>query len=274
MPVPLLAVEVGNSRWKCGLFLPHAPPLSSHLQDEPATTLRLGHADDPAGPLRRLFERQELDPAGVRVVSAGVNPAGADRLAARWPAEVPRPVPLPRRAVDALVENRTREPDGVGLDRLLNAVGTRAHFGTRPKRRDAVAVADCGTATTVDLVLSGTRDAPRPKFMGGAILPGAASCAAALRRCTALLPEVDLEVGPEDGRDTAAAIRRGVLEMQAAAVDRLLADTLEHAPGTRPRAVLTGGAAGLIRGRLRTVDPHFDPHLTLCGLAIAAGKGS
>ena len=257
MPVPLLAVEVGNSRWKCGLFLPGA--------GDPTAVLRLAHADDPAGPLRRFFAAYKIHPA-ARCVLAGVNPSGADRLRSRWPAGFAAPDPLPRSAVDARLANLTREPGAVGVDRLLNALAAAALFQDRPDI-PAVAVADCGTATTVDFVLPGTPHDPRPRFMGGAILPGAALCVAALHQFTALLPEIDLSDGlSDDGLDTAAAIRRGVLEMQAAAVDRLLADAADGAA----LPVLTGGAAGLLAGRLRAVAPRVDPHLTLRGLATAA----
>ena len=267
MPVPLLAVEVGNSRWKCGLFPPGA--------NDPAAVLRLAHADDPAAPLRAFFKEHRTEPAAVRAVVAGVNPGGADRLLARWPAGFAAPDPLPRLAVDRRVANLTRQPAAVGTDRLLNALAAAALFAEHPAP-PAVAVADCGTATTVDVILPGAPDDPRPRFTGGAILPGAALCVSALHQFTALLPEVRLSRDggdddlPADGLDTAAAIRRGVLEMQAAAVERLLGDA---ADGTA-LPVLTGGAAGMLRGRLRTVTPRADPHLTLRGLAIAAGRGS
>ena len=258
MPVPLLAVEVGNSRWKCGLFLPDAV--------DPIAVLRVAHGDDPASPLRRFFEDYRTDPAAVRAVVAGVNPGGADRLLARWPGGFATPIPLPRSAIDAKLVNGTREPAAVGTDRLLNALAAAALFDERPAP-PAVAVADCGTATTVDLVLPGPPEDPRPRFMGGAILPGAALCVSALHQFTALLPEVELNDDlPADGLDTAAAIRRGVLEMQAAAVERLLADAADGAA----LPVLTGGAAGMLAGRLRAVTPRADPHLTLRGLAIAA----
>ena len=259
MPVPLLAVEVGNSRWKCGLFLPN--------KSDPAAVLRVAHGDDPAGPLRRFFDERRTNPAAVRAVVAGVNPGGADRLLARWPAGSAAPEPLPRSAVDQRVANLTRQPAAVGTDRLLNALAAAALFQDRPAP-PAVAVADCGTATTVDLILPGLKDDPRPRFAGGAILPGAALCVSALHQFTALLPEVELDDEfPADGLDTAAAIRRGVLEMQAAAVERLLEDAAE---GTA-FPLLTGGAAGMLKGRLRSVTPRMDPHLTLRGLAIAAG---
>ena len=253
MTAPLLAIEVGNSRWKAARFAPG--------DTAPAAVLRVAHGADPAGPLR-AFLAESAVPA--RSVWAGVNPAGAAALLTRWPSDLaPPPDELPRSAVDRLLSNRTREPHRVGTDRLLNALAAArlAPAGGH----GLVSVADCGTATTVDLV---DCRGGRPAFAGGAILPGAELCVRALHDRTALLPAVDLrdEAAPEDGFDTAAAIRRGVLEMQAAAVERLLSE----AGGGGAFPVLTGGAAGPLRGRFRSVKPAFVPHLTLCGLAIAA----
>ena len=269
-PAPgLLAVEVGNSRWKAGLF---AEPWSA--ASGPVAVLRGRHADDPGPPLRAFLTEHggPADRGPVRAVWAGVNPAGAAGLLARWPADAaPPPTELPRAALDRLVRNAAREPHRVGADRLLNALAAAA---LAPPGTATVAVADCGTATTVDTVR--LDDGARPTFAGGAILPGVVLCAKALHAHTALLPEVAFSEGdqepdaPADGLDTAAAIRRGVLEMQAAAVERLLGDA---GAGSSTLAVLTGGAAGLLEGRLRGVAPRFEPHLTLCGLALAAAGG-
>ena len=253
MTAPLLAIEVGNSRWKAARFAPGEPA--------PAAVLRVAHGDDPTAPLRAFLSEFAVP---ARSVWAGVNPAGAAALLDGWPSDLaPPPDELPRSAVDRLLSYRTREPRSIGVDRLLNAL---AAARLAPAGGNGlVAVADCGTATTVDLV--DCRD-DRPTFAGGAILPGAELCVRALHDRTALLPAVDLRDGaaPEDGLDTAAAIRRGVLEMQAAAVERLLSG----AGGGGAFPVLTGGAAGLLRGRFRSAEPAFVPHLTLCGLALAA----
>ncbi len=267
------------------------------------------HGDDPAPPLRAfLAEHRPDDAPPLRAVWAGVNPAGAAALLAAWPTDVaPPPTELPRDTLDRLIDNATREPARVGTDRLLNALAVAALAPPSLFATGApafAAVADCGTATTIDTVRlrpgrgnagrgnagrgnagrgnAGRGNAgTRPEFLGGAILPGATLCVKALHAHTALLPAVDLwDGGPADGRDTAAAIRLGALEMQAAVVDRLLGGGNEAGGGNesgggnqRPAfQVLTGGAANLIADRLRTCEPHLAPDLTLIGLAIAANE--
>ena len=155
MPARLLAVEVGNSRAKCGLFEAGRP--------EPLRVIGVAHADDPAPAVRGLFREYGVEPASVRAALAGVNPAGAAAFLARWPPDCgPPPAPLPRAAIDARLLNIARRPDRVGTDRLLNALAAAELFRTDPAP-PAVAVADCGTATTVDLVLPpGRRGGRRP----------------------------------------------------------------------------------------------------------------
>ena len=258
----MLAIEVGNSRWKAALFA--APPPA-----DPAAVLRVPHGDDPAPRLRAFLAEHAAESLPARAFWTGVNPAGAAALLDAWPDDCgPPPIELPRAAVDRLIENGARAPGRVGVDRLLNALAAAALVPPALLNKNSPAfavVADCGTATTVDTVrLNG---GGRPEFLGGAILPGAVLCVKALHAHTALLPEIHLhEDAPADGRDTAAAIRFGVLEMQAAAVDRLLGG--RDAPPAFQ--ILTGGAADLITDRLRTAAPHRAPHLTLIGLALAA----
>ena len=258
----MLAIEVGNSRWKAALFA--APPPA-----DPVAVLRVPHGDDPAPRLRVFLAEHASGRVSERACWTGVNPAGAAALLDAWPEDCGSlPVELPRVAIDRFIHNRTRAPGRVGVDRLLNALAAAALAPPALPDQDGPAfavVADCGTATTVDTVrLNG---GGRPEFLGGAILPGATLCVKALHAHTALLPEINLHAdAPADGRDTAAAIRLGVLEMQAAAIDRLLGGW----NGLPAFQVLTGGAADLIADRLRTAEPRRVPHLTLIGLALAA----
>ncbi|QDT14931.1 type III pantothenate kinase [Alienimonas californiensis] len=266
MPSPRrLVVEVGNSRWKAGLFPEKA---SRGGPPEPVATLRVAHADDPAPQLRAFLAEHAPHGAAAPAVWSGVNPAGAAALLAAWPTDCgPPPIELPRAALNRLIANGARQPERVGADRLLNALAAAA---LAPAGCEFAAVADCGTATTIDTVRLPAHPlsaGDRPEFLGGAILPGIVLCARALHAHTAQLPEVSFtEDAPADGRDTEAAIRFGVLEMQAAVVDRLLGGWAE---GTAFQ-ILTGGAAGLTVDRLRRCEPHLAPHLTLTGLFLAA----
>ena len=278
MPSPRrLVLEVGNSRWKAGLFAPAVPsgsPGENARPPAPLASLRVAHGEAPGPPLQAFLAEHAAGATLEPAIWAGVNPAGAAALLSAWPADCgPPPTELSRATLDRLIENHTCKPERVGTDRLLNALAAAA---LAPPDRYFLTVADCGTATTVDQV--GLHADRRPAFLAGAILPGVILCTRALHTQTALLPEVTFEANaPADGLDTEAAIRRGVLEMQAAALDRLLTDdSIRLLDGTVPDQhreiwpVLTGGAASLIADRLRLVRPTIVPHLTLIGLALAA----
>ena len=277
MPPALLAIEVGNTRLKFGLFDRGRRPAAGELP-RCRSAVRVRAGDDPFPALRSLLADSGVN--GATAVYAGVNPTAAAALLDRWPAdlgEAPRPLPAPRLAVRTDADETDPAPR-VGIDRLLGAVAALRlvpNGGTPP--RGAV-VADCGTATTVDLVTvdggggGGDEDedgeAGRGVFRGGAILPGPDLCARALHEHTALLPRVDLTAA--GGSQTERAVRRGVLTMQAAAVDRLLAEGLARCGPAGGTAILTGGAAPLIAELLTVPGVRHEPDLTLQGLFLTA----
>jgi len=122
-------------------------------------------------------------------------------------------------------------------------------------------VVSCGTALTVDM------GDEAGALLGGAILPGLMLGMRALAAATASLPVVDLEGAVEvPGRDTATAIRSGILVGAAGAVERLLRGFGREEDVT---LYLTGQDAGLLAPRLeRTHRRH--PGLGLYGAAVAA----
>jgi len=154
-----------------------------------------------------------------------------------------------------------REPETVGTDRLLLALGARGVAGA------PCIVASAGTAITVDLL-----DADGC-FAGGAIAPGFGLSATALHRGTAALPLVE-PAAPEatPGRMTSDAIRNGVYWSCVGGV-RALVQCYREALG-RPDApvVCTGGDAALLMTGLD--DPHaaHHPHLILRGMAEALSQ--
>ena len=267
---PLLAVEVGNTRAKFGWFPPvlltQSPGSSS--PPVPRAVARVPHGGDVADAVRAVLPEDEGD--RPETVLAGVDAAAAAAVWNAWPTGLcPPPRMLTPRDLAGRVENVTRTPETTGVDRLLNALAAAALFPDAP----AVAVADCGTATTVDRVLPRDRGVDvGAVFAGGAILPGPTLAAAALTDRTALLPAVDLTGGPADGLDTPSAIRRGVLTSHAAGVDRLFSHIREAHPAAA--CVLTGGAAPLTVPHLQTPDVRVVEHLTLTGLALAARAGT
>jgi type III pantothenate kinase len=132
------------------------------------------------------------------------------------------------------------EAETVGRDRLYAARGA-LELGAA----DAV-VLDAGTALTVDAVRAGRGGSPGT-FLGGAIAPGPGLLARALAEHTARLPLVDPAPGAAAlGRDTASAVRAGVVVGFRGAARELASRVASEAGLRAPLVVVTGGAAGLL----------------------------
>lgn len=149
-----------------------------------------------------------------------------------------------------------REPNRVGVDRLLNAIAARSFFGA------PCITLDLGTATKFDVV-----DA-RGSFVGGAIAPGFHTASDALVQGTALLPRIDLEASPPPiGDDTASAMQSGIVLGYVSLIEGMLARIQAVLPDSPVTIVATGGLASLAVSLSDVVD-HYEPDLTLYGLRI------
>ncbi|MEW6373992.1 MAG: type III pantothenate kinase [Pseudomonadota bacterium] len=150
--------------------------------------------------------------------------------------------------------NGYREPQRLGCDRFAAAIGARA---LAPGQ--ALVVATCGTATTVDAVTADGR------FAGGMILPGLALMAGALARNTAQLPQATPGAAPPPlfADNTNDAIVSGCLSAQAGAIERAVAG---HAGAA---CILSGGAAPYIAPALKVAHRLVD-NIVLVGLHAVA----
>lgn len=156
------------------------------------------------------------------------------------------------------VRNGYRNPAQLGCDRFASAIGAHALFP-----RQALIVATCGTATTVDAL------SPDGVFLGGMILPGLGLMASALAKNTAQLPQVaeTASVMQPFADNTDDAIVAGCIAAQAGAIERAVAaHALQH-PAVQ--CVLAGGAAAYIAPQLHVAHKTVD-NLVLIGLQVAA----
>jgi type III pantothenate kinase len=263
---PLIAVDVGNARIKFGLF---AEASSGSGLPEPQRTLHLaggappldglaewlGEGDSPhlqeqmgTVPSARWHIASVNRPASTRLVDWLRAHRGGERVVLLAAGDLPLEVKLPR-------------PDMVGVDRLLDAVAANR---LREPGRPAVVV-DVGSAITVDLVSA------EGAFLGGAILPGIAMSARALHEFTDLLPEIDMAEleGPPPALGTATepAMLSGLFWGAVGGIRELIEQLSRDAP---PQVFLTGGAGPAVAGLLGPCG-RYVPHLTLAGIAVAAG---
>jgi len=149
--------------------------------------------------------------------------------------------------------------EGVGTDRLLNALGAieRCPAG-------AIAV-DAGTAVTVDVV------APGPVFLGGAILPGPHLGAWALAERAAQLVHVTPRAPDHPiARRTEDAIRSGLHHGTIGAIRELVA-IYRSVLDFDPTLVFSGGDVDPFLSAFP--DAKHCPSLTLEGILVALKKG-
>lgn len=215
----MLTIDLGNSRLKACRW------------SEGEGSFRLGSswtgsAEDLQG-LARWFRQGAPGPVAISsVASADTTRRVAERLSENGARVFLQP--------DPGLENRCREPERTGADRLYAAAGAAALLG-----RSALVV-DAGTALTVDalLVQSGTR-----AFLGGAIAPGPTLAAAGLASGTARLPLVEPRPGARAlGRVTEEAILAGVVVGFRGAAAELVRELAREAELEDAPVVLTGGA--------------------------------
>ncbi len=222
-----LTVDAGNSRVKLVLW-------GAGAAGEPLARAALAWDAALAGGLA-AFLAPHARPARAALASVGAEDASAALARALAPL-VERLSLAPPHGL----ANETRDPGGVGLDRLYAARGALELVG------GPALVVDAGTALTVDAVT----DARGGAFLGGAIAPGPELLARALAAETggpARLPRVEPLPGAHAlGRDTREAIRAGVaVGLRGAA--RALVEGVAHEAGLESAPlVLAGGARAFL----------------------------
>lgn len=245
----LLLVDVGNTQMVLGV-----------AQDDHIETWRIStRADRTADEYRVLLDSllgHILDGFDGAALSSVVPPATVALREALGMLTGTQPVvvePGTRTGMSLRVDN----PREVGADRIVNALGAVARFGS------PVITVDFGTATTVDLV------GAEGEYRGGAIAPGITVAAEALVRSTAALRRVDVAAPAHAlGRSTVEAIQSGLVFGYAGLVDGLIGRILAEFGVDEMPLVATGGLAAVVLPHCRH-EISLDPDLTLRGLRVA-----
>ncbi len=257
--IPLVAVDVGNSRIKLGWFGEADDPSSAALP-EPVATLDLNPQQPDWSELAAWIEQSGAGP--LDLVVGSVNRSAWLNLAEWFDASGVCRRQRMLTYADLPLRIDVAAPDKVGIDRLLGAVAAN-----RLRRPDSpTVVVDLGSAITVDWI---TADGA---FAGGAILPGIAMSARALHDQTDVLPHLAKRIleNPPDplGKSTTAAIESGLFWGAIGGVLEVVR-RLREAQGAEPTVFLTGGAAPVVAGDIGPDAPDV-PHQILGGTAITA----
>jgi len=254
----LLAIDVGNTNLKCGLFREQ-----SLLQRFRTETIRTANAAELARQLRKWLAEQSLAPSEIQaVVIASVVPALTPALleAARS-AFACEPL-LVSPELSTGITLRGPSPLELGADRLANAVAawSLAQQGaTRERPAPGSLVVDLGTASKLDCV------SPSGELLGGVIAPGVSVSLEALVARAARLRAVELRAPAQVlGRSTVQCVQSGLLHGHASLIDGLLAK-LRAELAFECQVIATGGLASLIAPLTESLR-RIEPDLTLHGL--------
>ena len=252
---PLVAIDVGNTRTKLGVFAP--------ADSAPLPVPQRMFSWGPDWNLTELDDWLGQRPERFAWRLASVNQAGSERIKA-WLAARGVGQPSELTVADVPVPSLVDEPDKVGVDRL---VGVLAVNRLRAADRPAVIVS-LGTAITVDLV------SPEGAFLGGAIMPGIGISARALHEFTDLLPLEPMweltEPPPALGKTTSGCLQAGLFWGAIGGVRELVYQLCQAGPW--PQIFVTGGAGESAARQLTRAGEEpavLVPHLTLSGIAIA-----
>jgi len=162
-------------------------------------------------------------------------------------------------ALTTNVSNRYNTPETLGLDRWAAILGANVLAG-----ENAILVIDAGTCITYDLLTS------TKEYFGGSISPGILMRFRAVHEFTGRLPlvEWDREAEIPEGRDTATAIKQGVLQGIINEIEGFIAKN--NRKERRLKVIITGGDANFLHKQLQNsiFAPQIvnDPYLVLKGL--------
>jgi type III pantothenate kinase len=247
----LLAIDVGNTQTHVGMFRDHE--LVEHWR---LATNRDATADALATVLANLLGLRNLTLPDVdaAIVSVVVPALGHEYelLSTRY---LDGALALVGPHLKIGMPIRMDNPHEVGADRIVNAVAAYERCG------GACIVVDFGTSTNFDVVSRGG------EYLGGVLAPGVEISIEALAARAARLFKVDLEPPPQViGKNTAAALKSGVIYGFAGQVDAIVARVREEL-GEEATAFATGGLAAPIVPFCDQID-EVDDLLTLTGLRL------
>lgn len=253
----LIAIDIGNTNITIGLYLKDKEQFIKSIpgQSHKELTNCLKSAWQKI-PIAKSSKEKKRD--GVIIISS-VKPAWTkliqqtvkDNLGEKAYI-IGKDIPLPMTLwVD--------EPNKVGTDRVVSAAAAYAVV------KDAVVVADFGTAVTIDLVDE------KGIFLGGVIHPGLEIGAKALKENTAQLPKVKV-TRPKTpfGKTTNQAINCGLYYSAVATLQEVIRRYAEKI-GKWPYTVLTGSAAKTIKDDCEFIDSYV-PNLVVKGIILAYRK--
>lgn len=253
----IIAIDIGNSTITVGLFVDNnekfIESVSGGDRERLSNMLVDAWEQFPFVKSEKVKKRE-----GIIVVSS-VKPEWCDMVKEICADELDEKIKVIGVDVDLPIEMGVDNKYEVGTDRIVAAAAAFAVV------EDAVAVADFGSAVTIDLVDE------QGVFLGGVIAPGFAIAAEALSINTAQLPEVEV-ARPKDpiGANTRDAINAG-LYYSAVGLLKTVCENYAEQLDKWPQTIVTGGNAEIIKPDCEFVDS-WVPNLVVKGILLAYKK--
>jgi len=240
----LLAVDIGNSKIKFGIF--DEEKLVSRFS---IPTIRNSSPLELKTAIGSKFDHP-ISEALVCSVVPEINISISEFLSAELGV---KPV-FVSNDLDFGLKINYQPLDDAGADRLVNTFSAVEKYGA------PCIVCSFGTALTIDVV-SRNRE-----LIGGVIAPGMRSLATALNITTSRLPEVEIEKPAKVIQNrTVGCLQSGIVYGYFGLVDGLTA-RLKNEAGGNPKVIATGGFAELVAENTSCIDV-VDSDLMLEGLA-------
>jgi len=250
-----LVLDIGNTNTVAGVYQGKRLLQSWRFVSDRSKT-----SDEYGVLLTDLFAQSQLKPKAITAaIVASVVPPLVPVLSETLRKLCKRKAMVVGPGLKLGLKIKTRNPEEVGADRLVNAVAGFAALG------GPLLIIDFGTATTVDAV---GRDGA---YLGGAIAPGINISMEALVSRTAKLPRIEMAppVSPI-GASTVEAMRSGMYYATLGGVRELcqvLGAELKRRDGRKPQVLATGGLSYWLPTKELGIKAVL-PNLTLEGLRL------
>lgn len=165
------------------------------------------------------------------------------------------PLIVGRENVHTFLEMSYPNPQEIGADRIVNAVGAIEVYGA------PLIIIDFGTATTYCYINE------KREYVGGLIAPGIQISMEALYSKASKLPKIEIQK-PDHiiGSSTVEAMQSGVFYGYIGQVDGII-KKIKQQMNVTPKVIATGGLAKLLAIESKMIDI-VDQHLTLKGLYL------
>lgn len=248
----LFVLDVGNTNTVLGVFED-----DKLIHEWRIKTDRYKTEDEFGMLIKSLLEHESISLADIDgvIVSSVVPPImfALEKMCTKY-FEL-QPLVIGKETVHTFLEMAYPNPQEIGADRIVNAVGAIEEYGS------PLVIIDFGTATTYCYINESKA------YQGGLIAPGIHISMEALYSKASKLPKIEIQA-PNNvvGSSTVEAMQSGVFYGYVSQVDGIV-NRMKQENTAKPKVIATGGLAALISDASETID-HVDTHLTLKGLYL------